>query len=91
MEQLKIMEDESQREDISLWGSALGGAQTPSSTQDLSNSTAYREIIAILHQTPLLVGPTNKWLKIKMAEMARAQLNILYTPEELAEMMKSIQ
>ena len=86
--ELKVMEEEAAQDDITLWGTAVGGA---AQSNDLTNSPAYREIVTILHQTPLLVVPTMKWLKAKTAEMARAQLNALYTPGELAGMMKSVQ
>jgi SAM-dependent MidA family methyltransferase len=36
------------------------------------------------------VAPTLNWLKQKQAQIARAQLESLYTPEELEEMFKSI-
>lgn len=88
VEQLTNMEQEAQAEDAALWGGVQGNfaAQT-----DLINSPTFREIISILHQNPLLVAPVLKWLKLKRAAMARAQLDVLYSPEELEEMMKSVQ
>ena len=87
MEKLKEMEEEAHKEDISLWGNAMGAA-APNAPTDLTNSPKYREIIGMLNQAPLLVGPTLNWMKLKMAAMARAQLDVLYTPEELQELIK---
>jgi len=87
-EQLVAMEGEAQAEDLALWGGVQG---TFNNQTDLINSPTFREIIGILHANPLLVAPVLQWLKVKRAAMARAQLDVLYTPEELAEMMKSVQ
>jgi len=86
-EQLATMEGDSQAEDLALWGGVQG---TFNNQAGLANSATFREIISILNGNPLLVAPTLKWLQIKRAAMARAQLDVLYTPEELAEMMKSV-
>jgi len=88
-EQLAVIEQESLREDIALWGDVQGGFDNKQS--DLINSSIFKEIISVLRENPLLVAPTLQWLKIKRAAMSRAQLHVLYTPEELAEMMKSVQ
>jgi len=88
-EQLATIEQESLREDIALWGDVQGGFDNQQS--DLINSSTFKEIISILRENPLLVAPMLQWLKIKRAAMSRAQLDVLYTPEELAEMMKSVQ
>lgn len=88
VEQLTNMEQEAQAEDAALWGGVQGNFAAQS---DLINSPTFREIIGILHQNPLLVAPVLKWLKLKRAAMAKAQLDVLYSPEELAEMMKSVQ
>lgn len=86
-EQLAKIEQESQEEDRALWGGVQGGFLK----NDLANSPSYREILTILQDTPLLVAPALQWLKKKRAEMAAAQLGVLYTPEELEEMKKSVQ
>jgi hypothetical protein len=44
------------------------------------------EIVRRLQATPLLVVPTLEWIKQKEAELANAQLSVLYTPEELKAM-----
>lgn len=87
LEQLTVMEQEAQSEDIALWGGVQGNFANRS---DLINSPNFREIVSILHQNPLLVVPMLKWLKLKRAAMAKAQLDVLYSQEELDEMMKSI-
>jgi len=87
-EQLTLLEQETQAEDLALWGGVQGNFAAQS---DLINSPTFREIISILHQNPLLVAPAVRWLKLKRAAMAKAQLNVLYSPEELDEMMKSVQ
>ena len=84
VEQLKTIEDGSREEELALWGGVQG---TFTNQTDLTNSPNYREIVAILHKSPLLVAPTLKFLQVKQAAMARAQLDVLYTPEELAKMM----
>lgn len=86
-EQLSAIEEDSRAEDLALWGGVQGGFLR----NDLTSSPAFREIITILHDTPLLVAPVLRWLKIKRAEMASAQLSVLYSPEELEEMKKSVQ
>lgn len=40
-------------------------------------------IAKTLNENPLLVEPVKRWIDMKMAEMARAQLGVLYTPDEL--------
>jgi len=51
------------------------------------------QIVAIaktLNDNPLLITPATRWLQQKLAEMANAQLSVLYTPEELDEMRKNV-
>lgn len=90
MEKLKEMEEEAQQEELSLWGSAIGGNNVAGGV-DLSNSPKYREIVALLHQTPLLVNPTLKFIQTKMVALSRAQLAALYTEEEIQELVKEAQ
>jgi hypothetical protein len=81
------VDEESDQDELNLFGS-----MTPRATQstDLFASPKFREIVDILLSMPILTAPTLNWLKIKQAQMARAQLEALYTKEELAEMYKSI-
>jgi hypothetical protein len=44
------------------------------------------EVVQLLVANPLLVTPTLKWLKQKEAELAGAQLAVLYSSEELTAM-----
>lgn len=46
------------------------------------------EIIVRLQANLLLVEPTLQWVKAKEAEMAQAQLGVLYSPGELAAMQE---
>ena len=85
VEQLKTIEDGSREEELALWGGVQG---TFTNQTDLTSSPNYREIVEILHQNPLLVAPALKFLQVKRAAMARAQLDVLYTPEELKVMME---
>ena len=48
------------------------------------------EIIQLLQKNLLLVGPTLQWIQMKEAEMARAQLTVLYSVEELEEMKQKL-
>jgi hypothetical protein len=81
------VDDESDQAELDLFG-----GMTPKSTQstDLFASPKFREIVDILLSTPILTTPTLSWLKIKQAQMARAQLEALYTKEELEEMYKQV-
>jgi len=47
-------------------------------------------VARLLVDNPLLVVPTLRWVQTKIAEMAGAQLSVLYTPEELDEMRKNV-
>ena len=47
-------------------------------------------VAQLLNDNPLLVTPTLRWVQQKIAEMANAQLNVLYTPAELEEMRAKI-
>jgi len=82
---LAEIEDSSREEELSLWGGVQGSFTQQT---DLSNSPNYKEIVSILHQNPLLVAPTLKFLQVRRAAMAKAQLDVLYTPEELEQMME---
>ena len=81
------VDEESNQDELDLFGSM--GPRTTQST-DLFASPKFREIVDILLATPILTAPTLSWLKIKQAQMARAQLEALYTKEELEEMYKQV-
>lgn len=84
-EQLEELDRESQADDLSLWGMAMGGQ--PSS---VINSPKFQSIVAALTENPILVAPTLAWLQEKRAAIARAQLQTLYTSEELEAMYDSV-
>ena len=69
-------------EEFALWGTPAPGGV------DLRASPKFQEIVAILHNQPLLVAPTVEWLKVKQAEMARAQLIVLYGQERTEQMLE---
>ena len=71
-------EAEADAEAVGLWG--MGTQQLQPS---LMSSPKFRTILAILVEQPLLVTPVLNWLLQKRAEMAQAQLGVLYTPAEL--------
>ena len=81
------VDEESDQDELNLFGGM--GSKSPQST-DLFASPKFREIVDILLATPILTAPTLSWLKIKQAQMARAQLEALYTKEELEEMYKQV-
>jgi hypothetical protein len=83
-EMLSTLDQETSDEEIRLWGKATNG--TTSHKVDLSDSPKYQEIVALLHDQPLLVHPTLEWLRTKRAQMAQAQLSVLFSPEELQAM-----
>lgn len=87
VEQLKTIEEESRDEEARLWGGVQGGFN---SEDDVTNSPAFREIVQVLRDNPLLVAPTLQWVRRKRAEMAAAQLHVLYSPEELEQMKESL-
>ena len=86
-EMLNNIQDESDREEWELWGGVRPG---DSQSTELFNSPKFKEVIHILLRSPILVAPVLNWLRQKQAQLARAQLESLYTPEELEEMYKSI-
>jgi hypothetical protein len=64
-----------------LWGGNQVGAVAPGT--ELFESPAFQELVHILLANPILVAPTLNFLRLKQAQMSRAQLEVLYTPEEL--------
>ena len=83
---LKEMVDELdaqvEAEEQMLWGTSNG--------VNLVNSPKYKEIIQILHEQPLLVQPVVEWLRQMRAKMAMAQLQVLYTPEQIDQMTQQL-
>lgn len=86
-EQLASLDEEIEAEEYRLWGRVAG----PAGGVDLSNSPRFKEVVTILHEQPMLVAPALEWLRVKRAAMARAQLEVLYTPEQLEEMANQAQ
>lgn len=84
-DRLQKMDEESRSEDMALWGGVAG--MSSSGQTDLFNSDKFKAIVAILQQQPLLVQPALTWLQAKQAELARVQLEALYTPEQLEQMV----
>jgi hypothetical protein len=81
------VDEDSDQDELNLFGSM--GSKSPQST-DLFASPKFREIVDILLSMPILTTPTLNWLKNKQAQIARIQLEALYTKEELTEMYKNI-
>ena len=73
---------------MSMWG---GDSMSTGSPHDLVSSPKFKEIVAILHHSPILVEPVLKWLKVTQAALATAQLEVLYTPEQLQQMAEQLQ
>lgn len=46
------------------------------------------EIVKILQDKPILVQPCLQWLKGRLALLAQAELNVLYTSEQLEELRR---
>ena len=85
---LDKIDNEVDQEAYSLWGSSGLGSQQDT---DLFNSPKFQEIVYLLLKSPILVAPTLNWLQSKHAEIARAQLEALYTPEQLEAMYAKVQ
>lgn len=68
-------------EDAALWGNVA-------SSSSLVQSPKFQQLVAILHENPLLVAPALQWLMEKRAALSLAQLQVLYTPEQLEAMAK---
>lgn len=84
LEALDKIDEDSKREDWELWGNTQAGADT-----DLFNSPKFQELVNLLLQSPILVSPTLNWVRYKQAAIARAQLETLYSQEELEEMYEN--
>jgi len=88
-EALDGIDNEVDQESFELWGNVNGAG--PMGGTDLFESPAFKEIIFILIANPILVSPVLNFLRLKQAQMSRAQLEVLYTPEELAELYKKVE
>lgn len=75
-------------EDAALWGNVSSAATSQAS---LANSPKFQQLIAILYENPILVAPALKWLVEKRAALSLAQLQALYTPEELDALVRQAQ
>lgn len=64
-----------------LWGGNQVGVVAPGA--EIFESPNFKEIVHILMANPILVQPVLNFLRLKQAQMSRAQLEVLYTPEEL--------
>lgn len=85
---LERLDKEAEQDDLSMWGMAAGGGDP---SHSLFRSAKFRELVALLMAEPILVGPTLEWVKTKRAQMARKQLEVLYTPEQLEAMYAEIE
>jgi len=86
-EALDKIENDVDREEWSLWG----GQQPGNQNTDLFQSPKFQDIVQLLMQSPILVAPTLNWIRKKQAQIAQAQLQTLYTQEELEEMYKQVE
>lgn len=81
---LDNIDNEVDQEAFSLWGSNAGmGAM---SGTEIFESPKFKQIVFILIANPILVQPTLNFLMLKQAQISKAQLEVLYTPEELETM-----
>jgi hypothetical protein len=86
-EALDQIDEDVDQEVYGLWGGNLANTQNT----DLFDSPKFREIVVLLLQSPILVAPTLNWIRQKQADIARAQLEALYTPEQLEQMYAEAQ
>ena len=86
-EALDQIDNDVDQEVYGLWGGNLPNQQNT----DLFESPKFREIVGLLLQSPILVAPTLNWIRQKQADIARAQLEALYTPEQLEQMYTEAQ
>lgn len=87
-ERLAELDQEDQAQDIALWGGVATGFQADRNS--LVSSPKYQQIVALLHETPLLVAPCLRWLFQKRSQLNTVQLQALYTPEELEQMAREL-
>jgi hypothetical protein len=87
-DRLAELDQEEAAQDMAMWGGVAAGFQTDRNS--LVNSPKYQQIVALLHETPLLVAPCLRWLQQKRAQLATVQLQALYTPEELEQMVRDL-
>lgn len=82
---LKEMEEAIEAEEAKMFGNVQASGLR---TLDLERSPKYKEVLKILHASPILVEPTLRWLQKIQSKLAAAQLSVLYTSEELEELRK---
>lgn len=63
----------------------------PSVVQEPVLTPSTVAIVKALLETPLLVEPTRRFVMQKRSELAMAQLQVLYTPEELEELKQKME
>lgn len=85
---LEKLDEEQAREDWELWGQA-GPSAGPDT--DLFNSPKFQELVHLLLGDPILVSPTLNFLRLKKAQMSQAQLQVLYSPEELEQLYADLE
>ena len=65
----------------------LGDEPTDSLSQALLNPKL-QSLVRVLHENPLLVEPTVRFVHLKLSEIAMSTLKTLYTPPELEELKR---
>ena len=85
-EMVEMMKEEDQEEQE--WMPTPGGSPT---SQDKPITYKMVMIIGKLQNNLLLVEPTLNWITQKEAELAQAQLSVLFTEKELKEKMEKLQ
>jgi len=83
-ERLTELDKEIQSEEQLLWGGVQGSLGTQT---DLINSPKFQEAFKLLAAEPILVAPVLRFVQEKMAAMALAKLQVLYSPDELERML----
>lgn len=79
-ELLEQVDKDTQEDDLALWGGTISGQV------GVFHSPKLQTIVTILQENPILIQPALNWLLEKRAHMARAQLETLYTAEQLEQM-----
>ena len=88
-DRMAALDEETRAEEMALWGGVAQGVGGRGHV-DLVTSPKFREIVSLLHEQPLLVAPALEWLRQKRAAMSMAQLEVLYTPEQIEEMSQQV-
>lgn len=85
-EQMQRIQDESEAEDAALWGMVQQAHAPGQAASSLETSEKYRAIVTLLHQHPILVGPTLAFIRERIVAINTATLRALYTEEQLEQM-----